>query len=117
VDAYKRFLRSSAYAIVGTMQYNKDNFKDAEDSFRKSIDAFPTQPDPVVVLRLALALDKQGKYPEALKEVNRAVELTANDASSSVGTYARQERDRLVQLTGGTPAPKPATGQAAPPKN
>ena len=117
VDAYKRFLRSSAYAIVGTMQYNKDNFKDAEDSFRKSIDAYPTQPDPVVVLRLALALDKQGKYPEALKEVNRAVELTANDASSSVGTYARQERDRLVQLTGGTPAPKPATGQAAPPKN
>jgi len=68
-------------------------------------------------LRLALALDKQTKYPEALKEVNRAVELTANDASSSVGTYARQERDRLVQLTGGTPAPKPATGQVAPPKN
>ncbi|HSS97959.1 MAG TPA: hypothetical protein VLK33_13055 [Terriglobales bacterium] len=117
VDSYKRFLRSSAYAIIGTMQYNKDNFKDAEDSFRKSIDAFPTQPDPVVVLRLALALDKQTKYPEALKEVNRAVELTANDASSSVGTYARQEHDRLVQLTGGTPAPKPATGQVAPPKN
>jgi len=117
VDAYKRFLRSSAYAIIGTMQYNKDNFKDAEDSFRKSIDAYPAQPDPVVVLRLALALDKQTKYPEALKEVNRAVELTANDASSSVATYARQERDRLIQLTGGTPAPKPATGQVAPPKN
>ena len=116
VEAYKGFLRSSAYAIIGTMQYNKDNFKDAEDSFRKSIDAYP-QPDPVVVLRLALALDKQTKYQEALKEVNRAVELTANDASSSVGTYARQERDRLVQLTGGTPAPKPATGQVAPPKN
>jgi len=117
VDNYKRFLRSSAYAIIGTMQYNKDNFKDAEDSFRKSIDAYPTQLDPVVVLRLALALDKQGKYPDALKEVNRAVELTANDTNSSVGTYARQERDRLIQLTGGTPAPKPANGQAAPPKN
>jgi len=116
VDAYKRFLRSSAYAIVGTMQYNKENYKDAEDSFRKSIDAYPTQPDPVVVLRLALTLDKQTKYPEALKEVNRAVELTSSQADSSVGVYARQERDRLVQLTGG-PAPKPATGQAAPPKN
>jgi len=56
VDAYKRFLRSSAYAIIGTMQYNKENYKDAEDSFRKSIDAFPTQPDPIVVLRLALRL-------------------------------------------------------------
>jgi tetratricopeptide (TPR) repeat protein len=116
VDSYKRFLRSSAYAIVGTMQYNKENYKDAEDSFRKSIDAFPTQPDPVVVLRLALTLDKQTKYPEALKEVNRAVELTAGQTDSSVGQYARQERDRLVQLTGG-PAPKPATGQAVPPKN
>jgi tetratricopeptide (TPR) repeat protein len=117
VDAYKRFLRSSAYAIIGTMLYNKENYKDAEDSFRKSIDAYPTQPDAVVVLRLALTLDKQNKYPEALKEVNRAVELTANDTSSSVGLYARQERDRLIQLTGGTPAPKPATGQATPPKN
>ena len=114
VDAYKRFLRSSAYAIVGTMQYNKENYKDAEDSFRKSIDAYPTQPDPVVVLRLALTLDKQTKYPEALKEVNHAVELTSSQADSSVGQYARQERDRLVQLTGG-PAPKPATGVA--PKN
>ena len=41
----------------------------------------------------------------------------SNTPDSSLGTYARQERDRLVQLTGGTPAPKPATGQAAPPKN
>ena len=56
----------------------------------------------MVVLRLALTLDKQTKYPEALKEVNRAVELTSSQADSSVGDYARQERDRLVQLTGGT---------------
>jgi len=47
--------------------------------------------------------------------VNHAVELTSSQADSSVGQYARQERDRLVQLTGG-PAPKPATG-VAPPKN
>ena len=117
LDTYKRFLRSSAYAIIGTQQYNKENYKDAEDSFRKSIDALPQQPDPVVVLRLALALDKQGKYPDALKEVNKAVDLTSGQADSSVATYAKQERDRLIQLTGGTPAPKPAAGQATPPKN
>ncbi len=117
LDTYKKFLRSSAYAIIGTQQYNKENYKDAEDSFRHSIDAYPSQPDPVVVLRLALALDKQNKYPEALKEVNKAVELTSSQADSSVATYAKQERDRLIQLTGGTPAPKPATGQVAPPKN
>jgi tetratricopeptide (TPR) repeat protein len=116
IDAYKKFLRSSAYAIVGTQQYNKENYKDAEDSFRKSIDAYPTQPDAVVVLRLALALDKQNKYPEALKEVNHAVELTASQTDSSVGVYARQERDRLIQLTGGTVPAKPATAQVPPKK-
>ena len=119
VDAYKRFLRSSAYAIIGTQLYNKDNFKDAEDNFRKSIDAFPSQPDPIVVLRLALSLDKQEKYAEALTQANRAMELTANQPGSSVAVYAKQEHDRLVQLAQGTaPAPKPATEtQPAPPKN
>ena len=49
------------------------------------------------VLRLALALDKQGKYPEALKVANRAVELTQDN--TAIGTPARHERDRLQQLT------------------
>lgn len=119
LDGYKKFLRSSAYAIIGTQLYNKDNFKDAEDNFRKSIDAYPSQPDPIVVLRLALALDKQDKYADALAQANRAVELLASQPENSVATYAKQERDRLVQLTQSTaPAPKPAvTAQPAAPKN
>jgi tetratricopeptide (TPR) repeat protein len=112
IDAYKGFLRSSAYAVLGTIAFNGKNYTEAESDFRKSIDAYPAQPDPVVVLRLAIALDNQGKYPEALKEANRAVELTQEN--SSAGTLARRERDRLVQLTGGAPAPapKPAPGAA-----
>jgi tetratricopeptide (TPR) repeat protein len=110
IDAYKGFLRSSAYSILGTLQFNQEKYPDAEDQFRKSIEAYPAQPDPVAVLRLALALDKQGKYPEALKEATRAVELTQENTPA--GTLARRERDRLVQLTGGsapTPTPKPPT--------
>ena len=72
---------------------------------------FPSQPDPVVVLRLALALDKQGKYPEALKEANRAVEMTQDN--TVIGTPARRERDRLQQLTGGAAPSQPQS----PPKN
>jgi hypothetical protein len=55
-----------------------------------------------------LSLDKQGKYPEALKEANHAVDLTQD--GTAAGTLARRERDRLLQLTGGSaPAPtKPA---------
>lgn len=107
IDAYKGFLRSSAYSIMGTIQYNREKYADAEGSYRKSIDAYPSQPDPVAVLRLALSLDKQNKYPEALKEANHAVELTQE--GTPAGKLARQERDRLAQLTG-------AQNPAAPPK-
>ena len=105
VDAYKGQLRSFAYSIIGTLEFKKDNFTGAETDLRKSVDAYPSQPDPVVVLRLAISLDRQGKYPDALKEANHAVELTQD--STSAGKLARQERDRLNQLVGGnTAAPK-----------
>ena len=112
VDAYKALLKSNAYSIVGTIAYKKENYPDAEANLQKSIDAFPSQPDPVVVLRLALSLDKQQKYPEALKVANRAVEMTQEHTVA--GDTARRERDRLQQLTGGA-APAPAANQ--PPKN
>ena len=105
LDMYKGQLRSFAYSVIGSIEFKKDNFAAAETDLRKSIDAYPAQPDPVVVLRLAIALDRQSKYPEALKEANRAVELTQE--STSAGKLARQERDRLSQLVG-TTAPKPA---------
>jgi tetratricopeptide (TPR) repeat protein len=111
IDAYKGLLRSSAYSVLGTIQYDQEKYADAQGYFQKSIDAYPSQPDPVVVLRLALALDKQGKYGDALKEANRAVDLTQE--GTAAGTTARHERDRLVQLTGGIPV----SGSSAPPSN
>ena len=120
VDAYKALLRSSVYSILGTLQFNREKYGEAESYFRKSIDAYPSQLDPIVVLRLALALDKQNKYPEALKEAYHATELT--DSNSAVGAMARRERDRLIQLTGGIPEPvshppAAANQNPAPPKN
>ena len=112
IDAYKNFYRSSAYSVLGTIYFTQEKYPEAEGYFHKSIDAFPAQVDPVVVLRLAIALDKQGRYPEALKEANHAVELTQENTTA--GTLARRERDRLVQLTGGSApaAPKPPAGAA-----
>jgi tetratricopeptide (TPR) repeat protein len=118
IDAYKGLLRSNAYSIIGTIEFKKENYPAAQEDLQKSIDAFPSQPDPVVILRLALALDKQQKYPEALKVANRAVELTQGQETGVIGTAARRERDRLQQLTGGAaPAPAPAPQPQAPPKN
>jgi tetratricopeptide (TPR) repeat protein len=103
IDAYKGQLRSFAYSIIGTLEFKKDNFAGAEADLRKSIDAYPSQPDPVVVLRLAISLDRQSKYPEALKEANHAVELTQD--GTGAGKLARQERDRLTQLVPGAAKP------------
>jgi len=108
VDDYKGYLRSSVYSILGAVEFNKDKFSDAENYFRKSVDAYPAQPDPVVVLRLALALDKQGRYADALKEADQAVDLS--QGNQALADPAKRERDRLVQLTGGIPVP-----DAAPP--
>jgi tetratricopeptide (TPR) repeat protein len=102
IDAAKGYLKSQAYSIIGTIQYKKEDFAAAQDSLQKSIDAYPSDPDKVVVLRLALALDKQGKYPEALKVVDRAVDMTKGEETGVIGTAARNEKNRLVALTGGT---------------
>jgi tetratricopeptide (TPR) repeat protein len=113
LSAFKGFLRSEAFAILGTLAYNAKSWPEAESNLRKSIDAFPQQVDSVAVLRLAVALDMQNRVPEALKYANQAVDLTKDRADSPAGKAAREEQDRLTKLNSGT-----APGQsAAPPKN
>ena len=112
IDQFKRFVRSEAYAILGTLASNAKNYAEAETNLRKSIEAFPEQVDPVAVLRLAIALDMQSKYPDALKYANQAVDLTKNQPDSPAAKAAHSEQDRLTKLSSGS-----APGQsAAPPK-
>ncbi len=103
LNAFKGFLRSDAYAILGTLDFNAKAWADAEANLRKSIDAYPQQVDPVAVFRLALTLDQVNRYPEALKYAGQAVDLTKE--GTSTGDAARKEKDRLTQLTGGAPPP------------
>jgi tetratricopeptide (TPR) repeat protein len=103
LTAFKGFIRSEAYAILGTIDFNKKAWTDAEGNLRKSIDAFPQQVDPIAVFRLSVALDMQSKYPEALKYANQAVELTKE--GTNAGDAARKEKDRLTQLSGGSAPP------------
>lgn len=105
LTAYKGFLRSDAYAILGTLDFNAKAWTAAEGNLRKSIDAFPQQVDPIAVFRLSVALDMQNRYPEALKYANQAVDLTKE--GTGAGDAARKEKDRLTQLTsGGAPPAK-----------
>jgi tetratricopeptide (TPR) repeat protein len=105
VDAYKGFLRSEAYAIIGTLDFNNKAWASAENNFKKSIDALPQNPDPIAVFRLSVALDMQDKIPEALKYANQAVDLTK--AGTSAGDAARAEKDRLTKRSGAAPAQTP----------
>jgi tetratricopeptide (TPR) repeat protein len=113
LNAFKNFLRSEAYLVLGTLSFKASIWPDAETNLRKSIEALPQQPDTVAVFRLAVALDMQNKIPEAMKYVDQAVDLTKDRPESGVGKAARDEKDRLTKLSGGT-----APGQTAtPPKN
>ena len=122
VEAYKKYLRSTALAILGTIYYKQEHYPEAEVKLRNAIDADAVNPDPVVVLRLALALDQQKKYAEGLDQANRAVELT--EESTALGRMARNERDRLLVQAGGSARPAttvpvvaPGTPNQAPPQS
>lgn len=116
VDAYKKYLRSTALAIIGTIYYKQEHFAEAEAKLRQAMETDAANPDPVVVLRLALALDQQKKYSDALEQANRAVELTQE--GTDLGRMARNERDRLIVQVGGSgasSAPTPGANQNQPP--
>jgi len=95
-QAYKKYLKSSALAIIGTVQYKEEHYPEAESSLRQAIEVDPANVDSVVVLRLALSLDQQKKYEDALQQANRAVELSKD--GSEVARVAKNERDRLLAL-------------------
>jgi tetratricopeptide (TPR) repeat protein len=103
LTVYKGFLRSEAYAILGTLDFNAKSWADAEGNLRKSIDAYPQEVDAIAVFRLSVSLDMQNKYPEALKYANQAVDLTKE--GTAAGDAARKEKDRLIQLIGGISEP------------
>jgi tetratricopeptide (TPR) repeat protein len=115
VQAAKDWLRSTAYAVIGNVELGKKDYPAAERDLKKAIELTQSQPDPVNFLRLSVVLDNQSKYPEALQTVAKAVELAPEN--TQVGQLARQEQNRLKQLSGGgapgaasnTAAPKPAT--------
>lgn len=112
IDQFKRFIKSEAYSILGTLASNAKNYPEAEANLKKSIDAFPEQVDSVAVLRMAVALDMQNKISDALKYANQAVDLTKDHPDSAAGKAARAEQDRLTKLSSGS-----APGSPAPQKN
>jgi len=110
VQQLKQFLTAMARATLGLVDFNHQNYAAAEPNLRQAAQLNTVQPDPWVYLRLAIALDHQSKYAEALTAANKVLELTPNGVTAEL---AHREKDRLQKLMG-TSTPSPAT--AAPVK-
>jgi tetratricopeptide (TPR) repeat protein len=110
----KPLLGSFAQAALGMVEMKRKNPAEAEKHFRASVELNTMQPEAVTWLRLALALDAQKKYADALTAANRAVELSAA-RGGMVADWAKQEQSRLSKLTGQAPPPAPAPAPAPPP--
>jgi tetratricopeptide (TPR) repeat protein len=100
--AYKANARSEAYSILGALSFTANKWAEAEVSLRKSIEALPDQPDPLTVYQLAVALDEQDKFAEAMKYADQAVNLTKDQPNSDLGKAARKEKDRVTTLNSGS---------------
>jgi len=112
VTAIKNDLRSAAYAAIGAAAYTNKKYADAETNFKQALQATPNNPDPTTMLRLALSLDKQAKYAEALDTSNKI--LATPNLDSRVSALATQEKERLAKLVPAA-APKPASSTTTTP--
>ncbi|HLH10104.1 MAG TPA: hypothetical protein VKW78_22910 [Terriglobales bacterium] len=111
IPLFKELVRSMAYSSLGTVEFNKKNYPQAETYLRKSVESAAMQPDPVTWLQLSLALDRENKYGDALQAANKCIEIAQNHPA---GTYCVDERDRLVKLVGPAAAQKPASDTPKP---
>jgi len=109
VDGTKADLKARSYDTLGLVAFKRNDFTTAEKYFRQAIQARGEPQDAMSHLRLALALDKQNKYKEALPEAQKAASLA--DPQDSVAKSAQAEVERLQKLTGagGSASTQPAT--------
>lgn len=115
VESAKAMLKSMAYSALGASSAVKQNYPVAEGYFKQAVAVPNAQVDAITWLQYALVLDKEKKYQDALVTANKA--LDASPAGSPVQNLVKQERERLLKLTGaGAPAPAATTAQPTTPK-
>ena len=117
VDGTKAELKATAYDTLGLVAFKQTDYATAEKNLRQSIQVRGEPGDAMSHLRLALTLDKQNKYNEALPEAQKAASLA--NPQDNVSKSAQAEIERLKKLTGTgaastAPAAQPANPPAAP---
>src|SRR5258708_11627186 len=106
VTAYLAMIQSMNHSALGILELKLGHDAEAEKELRTASEVRNAQPDPYVWYHLALALDHQKKYPEALTAVNSALKFVGPNAD--LEKLALGERDRLSKLAGPAAATAPA---------
>jgi len=114
VQQFKDQVSGMAYQALGKSEMERENYPAAEQDLRKATETAAGKGDAIVWYRLALALDRENKYADANAAITTAVALAPAD--SAVGNMAKNEQNRLKQLSAaGTPAaPAPSSNQPQP---
>jgi len=95
----KGILLSMAHGALGNVALEQGKYAEAEKHLKEAVEANKTaQQDAVTYLRLAISQDKQNKLTDAMANVDKAVELSAQDPQ--ISAMAKQEKTRLEQLSG-----------------
>ena len=108
VESARNLVLSMAHAALGFIELRRNNDAVAEQELRLAVQLNQSQPYAPTWYRLALALDHQHKFAEALQAVNHAIPLFAAD--DPMLELAKREQDRLNKLTGTPAAPSPPPG-------
>jgi hypothetical protein len=93
--AVKNQMKGMAYAALGTTAMAKKDYAEAEKTLKQAAQMYAG--DPLVWLRLSVALDQQKKYAEAVGPANNCIQYSADQPQ--VNNMCKTERDRLVKLT------------------
>jgi tetratricopeptide (TPR) repeat protein len=110
-DAAKGDLAGQAHEALGMDQMARKNYPKAAAEFQSAIDAGDS--DPTVVLRLALAYDRAGKYDDALAACDKLLAIP----TLGPGLKATTERERahLQKMKNPAAAAAPAPSPTAAP--
>jgi len=108
----RQLLKSMAHAAIGFVELNRHNDAAAVEHLRMAGQLNTVQPDAMVYLRLAIALDHLNRYPEALEATKKVLSLSP---TGTVADLARREKDRLEKLIGTAAPATSAAPQVAPP--
>lgn len=104
-EAIRKQMKGQIYGGLGMVAIDKKDYAGAEQNLRKASEL--SSGDARVWMRLAYALDKAGKYQEAITPANNCIQYSATD-DPQVNTLCKTELERVKKLAAAGPAAKPA---------